>query len=227
MSRTSTDTRLIVFAKGPQPGHVKTRLVPRLGAEGAAALHARLVKHTLATAKLAAFTHVELHGAPADDPFLRSCAAVHDVALVDQCAGDLGTRMHHAITNASGSGAVVLIGTDCVPLEPEHLTRAARSLWQGNDAVLVPVEDGGYALIGLARSDPRVFEGIAWGTSSVLHQTRRRLSELGWRWDELDTLWDVDTPADYERLVASGLLDRRAPGGRPRASGNGTLPESL
>jgi uncharacterized protein len=72
--------------------------------------------------------------------------------------------------------------------------------------VFVPAEDGGYALIGLSRNDARVFEGINWGGTEVMAQTRERLRGLGWRWHELDTLWDVDRPADYQRLLQSGLL---------------------
>ena len=68
-------------------------------------------------------------------------------------------------------------------------------------------EDGGYVLIGLTRCDARLFEGIAWGGSSVVAETRARLRALGWTWRELDTLWDVDRPEDYERLISSGLLD--------------------
>jgi glycosyltransferase A (GT-A) superfamily protein (DUF2064 family) len=74
--------------------------------------------------------------------------------------------------------------------------------------VLVPAEDGGYTLIGLARPNAQVFEGVTWGKGGVLEQTRERLRELGWHWTELETLWDVDTPVDYERLVRSGLLNR-------------------
>jgi glycosyltransferase A (GT-A) superfamily protein (DUF2064 family) len=73
--------------------------------------------------------------------------------------------------------------------------------------VFSPTEDGGYALIGLTRCDERLFEGIAWSTPRVMDETRARLRGLGWRWRELDTLWDVDRPADYERLVASALLE--------------------
>ena len=74
--------------------------------------------------------------------------------------------------------------------------------------MFVPCEDGGYALIGLSRADRRLFEDIAWGGDTVMAETRRRLAALGWQWRELDTLWDVDRPEDYERLVAERLLLR-------------------
>ncbi len=96
--------------------------------------------------------------------------------------------------------AVVLIGTDCPVLRVADLRAAARALQGGADAVLSPAEDGGYALIGLRRVSPWLFSGLEWGSGSVLRETRTRLRELGWRWRELRTVWDVDRPEDYVRL---------------------------
>ena len=208
MPRTSEATRIIVFAKAPRPGATKTRLIPLLGADGAASVHAHLIEHTLATAKSAAVGPVELHGAPADDAFLRACESRYEVALVDQCEGDLGERMRSAFERGLADAKnVLLIGSDCPALEARHLRSAAHALAEGHDAVFCPTEDGGYALIGLARSDPALFSAISWGTSAVMGETRVHLSELGWRWAELETLWDVDRPEDYARLVECSLLD--------------------
>jgi rSAM/selenodomain-associated transferase 1 len=199
---------LIVFARAPVPGQSKTRLVPLLGAEGAAALHVRLVKHALATARKAAFARTELCCAPdADDPFFRFCAARYGVELAAQAEGDLGARMHAAFERALvASPRVLIVGSDCPALTARHLRHADRALHDGADAVFVPCEDGGYALIGLARADRRLFEDIAWGGEAVMASTRERLAALGWQWRELETLWDVDRPEDYERLVAGRLL---------------------
>jgi len=204
-------TVIIVFAKAPEPGAVKTRLVPMLGAEGAAALHARLVKRTLATLRAASFKHVELHCAPGiDDPFFRFCAGHYGFPLQPQVAGDLGTRMRSAFENALAAHAgVVLVGTDCPALTARHLRQAERTLHDGADAVFAPCEDGGYALIGLRRVDARLFDGIAWGSDGVMTETRTRLQQLGWNWRELETLWDIDRPEDYQRLMDSGLLDTK------------------
>lgn len=201
-------TAIIVFAKAPQPGAVKTRLIPLLGAKGAAALHARLVKRALETARAASFSRVELHCAPpADDPFFRFCAGRYGVAVKAQVEGDLGARMLAAFESALGGRArALLIGSDCPALSTRHLRRAERALRDGADAVFVPCEDGGYALIGLKRAEARLFDGIAWGGDGVMAETRARLTALGWRWRELETLWDVDRPEDYARLQASGLL---------------------
>jgi uncharacterized protein len=203
---------VLVFARAPLPGTTKTRLIPALGAEGAAALQARLIKHTLARVRLAAPGALELHGAPADDAFLRYCAARYDARLVAQSEGDLGERMGHAFRGALNEGRPALVvGTDCPALSARHISQAACALAGGEDAVFVPTDDGGYALVGLARFDEQVFSGVAWSTCRVMRETRERLAGLGWRWIELETLWDVDRPADLERLRASGLLERGAP----------------
>lgn len=209
MPRTESDTCLIVFSRKPSPGSVKTRLIPLLGAEGAAALHVRLIERTLATARASAIGRTELHCAPdCNDPFFSDCARRYGVALASQVTGDLGARMGFALEQALASSRhAILIGTDCAVLTARHLHEARQALEAGLDAVLVPAEDGGYALIGLNRCDRRLFTDIAWGGETVMNQTRIRLSELGWRWRELQTLWDVDRPADYRRLLAMRLID--------------------
>jgi len=182
---SDTATSVFVFARRGRAGEVKTRLIPRLGAEGAARLHARLVGRALATARAARLGRVELWDTRR------------------QRGGDLGERMRRAF--AAGlrrQPRVLLIGSDCPALRPAHLRRAARWLAGGAHAVLAPVEDGGYALIGLRRVSPRLFDGIAWGGPQVMARTRERLAALGWRWRELPGLWDVDRPEDLDRLRA-------------------------
>ena len=207
MRITDNTRRLLVFAKAPRPGTVKTRLAPLLGEEGAAALHARLVKHTLKTAARAALGPLELHGDPADDDFLRYCATQYGAALLAQSPGDLGCRMQAALGGALARAArAILVGSDCPALTARHLRLAAKALDEGRDAVFAPTEDGGYALIGLARCDPHLFRGVPWSTSDVMAETRRRIGDLGWSALELDTLWDVDRPEDWERLAQTRLI---------------------
>ena len=211
MTAADSATALIVFARAPQPGAVKTRLIPLLGANGAAALHVRLVKHALVTACEASPHRVELHCAPdASDPFFRSCADHYGVPIQSQAGSDLGARMLAAFRHSLRAHAgVLLIGSDCPALTARHLRQAQRALDEGNDAVFVPCEDGGYALVGLRRAEPALFEGMPWGGENVMAETRSRLTALGWRWRELETLWDVDRPEDYARLMDSGLLEGR------------------
>ena len=209
MPPTNTETRLVVFAKAPQPGAVKTRLIPLHGEAGAAALHARLVEHTLVTACAAGVGPVELCCAPGSgDPFFDYCRGRYAVSLAPQSEGDLGTRMQHAFARTlQVAGHAILIGSDCPALTASHLQQAARALAEGNDAVLVPAEDGGYPLLGLNRCDAALFHDIEWGSAKVMTATRDRLRRLRWRWKELETLWDIDRPGDYRRLLASGLLN--------------------
>ena len=184
------------------------RLAAALGADGAARLHARLVERTVATALAAGCGEVELHGSPAGHGFLRALASRHALVLRGQAEGDIGARMDRALRRGLRRHArVILIGSDCPALRPADLRRAARLL-RSYDAVIAPAEDGGYPLIGLARMTATLFDDIAWSTNLVLAQTRQRLAALGWRWRELRTLWDVDRPADLERLRTVRLLER-------------------
>lgn len=202
-------TLIVVLAKAPQPGRVKTRLAAAIGAVEAARLHGRLLNRTLATAIAANCGTVELHGAPARHATLRALARRHRIVLRQQAAGDVGDRMYAAFRcGLRAHAGVILIGSDCPALTPGDLRRAARLL-PGCDAVLVPAEDGGYPLLALSRVSGHLFRDIAWSTGDVLAQTRERLIALGWRWRELRTLWDVDRPQDLARLRSSRLLGRR------------------
>ena len=202
-------TLIVVFAKAPQPGKVKTRLAAAIGAEAAARLHARLVERAVATAIAADCGPVELHASPEHHAFLRALVRRNGLRLRRQAQGDVGARMYEAFRRGLRSHArVVLMGSDCPALCATDVRRAARLL-RGCDAVVAPAEDGGYPLIGLARNSPALFAGVAWSTAAVMRQTRERLAALGWRWRELRTVWDVDRPEDLVRLRSERLLERR------------------
>jgi len=200
---------LLVFARAPEAGRVKTRLAPLLGEEGAARLHAQLVERTLKTAVAAGFANVDLVCSPGiKGEFFKKMQKRYGVRLRSQGRGNLGDRMYRALRRHPGA---VLIGSDCPSLRPADLRAAARALRSGADAVLSPAEDGGYALIGLRRASRRLFDGIPWGGPAVLERTRARLRRLGWQWKELRTVWDVDRPEDVARLRQSRLLRPRRP----------------
>jgi rSAM/selenodomain-associated transferase 1 len=204
MNRVRADPLAIaVLARAPVPGAAKTRLIPRLGPEGAAALHARLVRHSLQTACAARLGPVTLWCAPnVSHPFFAACAAEFDVVLRPQPDGDLGARMHAAFV---AHGPALLIGTDCPVITPNMLRACAAALTD-HDAVFLPAEDGGYGLVGLKRPEPSLFDDMDWGTDTVMDETRRRLAALSLTWAEPATIWDVDRPGDLDRLAASGLL---------------------
>jgi rSAM/selenodomain-associated transferase 1 len=191
----------MVFARAPVPGEAKTRLIPALGKAGAAALHRRLVTHSLRAATDARLGPVELWCAPdAGDPFFRECGRRFGVSLRSQGQGDLGARMQGAFEVAlAGASRAIVVGSDIPALSAHYLRDAGRAL-AGDDVVIGPAEDGGYVLIGLARCDPELFREIPWGGPEVLAETRRRIAALSWRLSELPVLWDVDRPEDLERL---------------------------
>lgn len=195
---------LAVFARAPLPGQAKTRLIPALGAAGAARLHRRLVLQVLATAQAAALGPVTLWCAPdAGQRFFRALAR-RGVSCRTQLAGDLGARMRAAL-QATLPAPTLLIGSDCPALEPAHLHAAADCLRRGDDAVFLPAEDGGYVLVGLAGEAPAaLFENMPWGGDQVMAETRARLLAAGLRWSEPARLWDVDRPEDLVRLAALG-----------------------
>jgi len=201
---------VIVFAKAPVPGRVKTRLVPVLGEAGAARLQARLIRRALETALAADCGEVELCCAPhRRHAFFERCARIPGVRLAAQGGGDIGARMHRALARGLEThAAAMLIGSDVPSLRAPDLRAAARALRGGVDAVFAPAEDGGYALVGAARMSKRLFRNVNWGTASVMADTRRQLGVLGWRWRELRRVWDVDRPEDHARLLRSGLLER-------------------
>ena len=194
---------LLVFAKAPVPGRVKTRLAKTIGDEPASAAYRVLAERTLATAAAArragVVGEVEIWLDPLSDP-----AAVADWrdrygARVETQAGeDLGARMRHALRTALARGRpALLIGTDVPGYDVAYLARAAAALARC-DAVVGPAEDGGYVLIGLGR-DLDVFGGVPWSTPGVLAATRARLAAAGARHAELPPLWDVDGHDDYMR----------------------------
>ena len=199
---------ILVFARVPQPGRVKTRLIPALGAAGAARLYCAMARHCIATAANALPGAVQLWCTPTCvDAFLATAQSTWNLTLHLQGEGDIGARMAAAFQSAFAKAELELIaGTDVPAITVADINAAVAALREGHDAVFVPVADGGYGLIGLRRFDVRLFEGIAWSTSQVMAQTRARLGELGWTWHELPARWDVDEPADLDRLRADAAL---------------------
>jgi hypothetical protein len=196
-----TTTRIVVFAKAPVAGLAKTRLIPALGAEGAARLARRMLLHTLQEASAAAVGPVELCVTPhPSDPVWQGLPPLEDVCWTEQVVGDLGVRMADAARRASAvSEHVLLIGTDCLQLDAMHLRRATELLLD-SDAVLYPTFDGGYALLGLRRFDPRPFEQIPWSTAEVADRTIDRVRGLGWSLTVGGMLHDIDEPEDLRWL---------------------------
>ena len=200
--------QIMIFAKAPIPGEVKTRLIPSLGKQGAATLYEQLARQTVATAVNTELCPVRLWCYPLmQHRFFETCRSDFGVMLRLQRGHDLGERMSNAFkTTLESATSAVIIGTDCPALTEQDLHDALTALEEGYDAVLGPAEDGGYVLLGLRHAEPSLFENIAWGRTDVLDNTRARMRLLGWRWHELAPRWDVDRSEDVGRLLKSGLL---------------------
>lgn len=204
---------VIVFAKAPLPGLAKTRLAPALGAPGAAALAARLLRHAVQQARAAGLGPVEICCAPDSGHVLfAELARQHGLALTLQGEGDLGQRMDRAFKrvlgqavqgHGQGQGAL-LMGIDAPALDAPRLRQAAAALAR-SPAVFVPALDGGYALVGLRQPAPCCFEAMAWSTPQVMQHTRRRLQAAGLGWAELAPVADIDEPCDLHHLPAGWL----------------------
>lgn len=196
-------TRILVFAKAPVPGRVKTRLIPALGTTGAARLARRMLDHTLEQALAARIGPVELCASPAIAS--RDWAGFTlppGIEHSDQGEGDLGARLARASLRALHlNNRVLLIGTDCPGLSARRLREAAAAL-ERHDAVIHPALDGGYPLLGLRAFHPSLFTDMPWSTAAVAELTLARMQALEWCVWVGDELADIDEPADLIHLPA-------------------------
>jgi rSAM/selenodomain-associated transferase 1 len=205
---------LVVFAKAPIPGQVKTRLCPPLTPDEAATLHGSFVLDILeqtktAVAKLKLPLDRHLACTPSSTHvFFKIMEERQGVKLLDQVGDDLGARMTQAfaILFAQGYGRVLIVGTDVPTLPTDHFKRAL-ALLESHDLVLGPALDGGYYLIGLRQAAPALFAGIPWSTERVLEMTRGKAASLGLTTATLPAWRDIDTVDDLKALIDSAVLD--------------------
>ena len=195
-------TRIVIFAKAPVPGTVKTRLIPAIGPEGAAELAQQMLRNTWSEASSVTVADSEICASP--DPSHPDWEGLLPSGAITsaQGEGDLGERLSKAAERVIGEGQhVIFIGTDCPSLTERRLREACWDL-ESHDAVMHPTFDGGYALLGLKAFDPSIFSGISWSTASVARDTIARIAALGWTLHLGATLLDIDEPED---LAAVGL----------------------
>ena len=201
---------LLVFARMPEPGNTKTRLIPACGAEAAAAISMFLTQKTIQTANRFAASRgckITIHSS-GGDPQSMAEAFGAESKYVRQLGSSLGSRLVHATEHAFSTGAsrVVVIGTDCLELEERDLSLAFDSL-RKNEVVLGPATDGGYYLIGLNHFQPLVFHQIDWGSEFVLAQTKAIAKQCASSIAELRYLADIDHPEDMLPLRSRDCLD--------------------
>jgi rSAM/selenodomain-associated transferase 1 len=189
--------RVLVMAKAPIPGTVKTRL--RLPPRAAAGLQAALIEDTVEKARTLAPTTVA--GAPPNRLDLIRSLLSDDVNLIAQEPGDLGDKMLAGARTlfTASSEPVLLLGTDA-PTLPTAAIRTAASALDFHDISIIPSSDGGYVLLGLRWPVEAVFRGVDWSTEAVFRQTLRRADEAGLSMHEGDPWYDVDEPGDLARL---------------------------
>ena len=190
---------LIVFSRYPEPGKTKTRMIPALGASGAAELQRTMTEHTLNNAQHLLSereVNIEVHFTGGSQQLMAAWLG-EDIKYIPQVSGDLGHKMQSAFDNAfqMGSQRVLIIGIDCPDINQVILNEAFNSL-EKNDLVLGVAEDGGYYLIGLKNTIPQLFHNIDWGTDQVLNQTNNIAQQFKLDVHYLTTLSDVDRPED-------------------------------
>ena len=198
--------KLILFTRYPEPGVVKTRLIPALGEEGAADLQRRM---TEAAAKEAASVcamrsgqlEICYDGGGQERVEQWLAAVAPDGRCCSQGDGDLGRRMEQAFARAFAEGCqrVVLRGSDCPGLSAAIVNQAFEGL-SDHDLVIGPALDGGYYLLGLAAPQASLFADMEWGDAGVLTRTLKRAEAIGLQVFLLEALADVDRPEDLCHL---------------------------
>lgn len=205
---TNPDVSALVmqFSKWPEEGRVKTRLMPELGARGALDAHLRLslkVLDNLIASGLPIQFWWDRALETAPEAAGEVLAALHDAGITTgtQQGDTLGQRMEAALALALEThGKAVVVGSDCPSVDPAYVREAVAAL-DTSDVVLGPSNDGGYVLIGVRRVVPGMLDNVAWGTESVLDQTRHRLAGHGLSVSLLAPRWDVDEPEDWQRFL--------------------------
>jgi uncharacterized protein len=193
----------IVFTRYPEAGKVKTRLIPALGEEGAAALHKKMAEHTISQVRALQRLvpgDLEVWFVGGDLALMQGWLG-EDLTYQLQPDGDLGDRMRLAFQSIFDRGykKATIVGTDCPDLTTEILAQSFDAL-EDNPIVLGPAIDGGYYLIGLQYLIPELFTGIPWSTANVLQETVKIATDLGMVPTLLPYLTDIDLPQDLAHL---------------------------
>ncbi len=194
---------IIIFAKAPVPGQVKTRLCPPLTQDEAASLHGSMVMDVVEHTRSLREFDIYLACTPSmDHPFFQTLAARHRLQLCEQVGEDLGQRMDHALTTILNRGYkhALLVGAD-IPNLSGHTYKQAKDMLQSKDVVFGPTKDGGYYLVGMKIPNPELFANISWSTDRVLTQSQAQAEKLGLAMSLLEPEHDIDTFDDLQAFL--------------------------
>ncbi|MBO6792867.1 MAG: TIGR04282 family arsenosugar biosynthesis glycosyltransferase [Balneolaceae bacterium] len=190
---------LIIFVKNPVLGTAKTRLAVSIGNEAALVVYLQLLAYTKDVALSIDVNRSVWYSSNIDK---NDMWTNEDFTKRLQFGDDLGEKMKNAFRKTfeeQNSSAVVIIGSDCAELEPNHIKQAFEELLN-SDVVIGPARDGGYYLLGMSKFHPQLFESISWSTSSVAEQTIEIVNKLGLSYQLLEELNDVDTVEDWKQV---------------------------
>jgi rSAM/selenodomain-associated transferase 1 len=202
-----TNNSLLVFARPPVAGQVKTRLAKSIGHEAALQVYRSLFAVTVKTAAASAADDIFIYVAgTTNHPWVRSLAQQYGATLARQRGSDLGERMYNALAEQlEAEKQSVLIGTDCPVLTADYIDRTFAMLASGSNVVIGPAEDGGYVLVGANQVRREWFSNIDWGTDRVFRQTREQIRKSGGSLAVMETLWDVDRHEDLLRWQSQAV----------------------
>ena len=217
-SSRRAEAALVLFAKAPIPGQVKTRLCPPLTPDEAASLHGSFVLDSLERSKAAiqqqklSLDRILACAPSAAHVFFKILGERHGVRLIDQLGDDLGSRMDQAVSTlcAEGYRRLLIVGTD-LPSLPLSIYRDALAQLDRHPVVLGPALDGGYYLLGLTQPAPELFDRIPWSTAEVLKATLARAEAAGLTVGQLQPWRDVDTVEDLRFIIQEAKQDERRP----------------
>lgn len=208
---------IIIMAKVPVAGRVKTRLQPQLTPAGSAALAAAFL-HDAVTKAQTVTDEITVAYTPAASKKELESILPHKPFLIEQTGDNLGERIFNAFDHAfrEGAAAVVMTGTDSPTFPADHIEQAFEFLEIETDAVLGKTEDGGFYLIGLRRLERGIFENVRWSSPETFEQVWQNIMDAGWHLREVPGWYDVDEPGDLAQLRRELICNKNARRRAPR-----------
>jgi len=201
------DFRLIMMARAPVSGKVKSRLARTIGNRRAAGVYRNMLRTQISKLLAAKICPLELHVcAPVQHPLFMAMRRGGVVRVEQQRGNNLGSRMHHAIRSGlQRADAVILIGADVPGISVEQIRQVCTLISGQDELIIMPAEDGGYGLLAMRKVDAGLFRGVHWGSQRVCKQTVKRATQLGISYRLFSSCYDIDFQRDLARLRKLGV----------------------